>query len=191
MATLQTSDTRERILHATLRVIAEHGVGAVSNRRVAAEADVALGSLTYHFPSQTTLLRESLMLHVAEEVTRLEAVAASLRASKPTPADAAAEVERVVRASAGDLEPIAELELHLQAARDPELRDASRRCFEAYENFAAAALEALGVPDAARHAPSIVALMSGLALRRLGTGEREGTGTADALLTLIRGAGAA
>ncbi len=50
MATAQTTDTRERILHATLRTIAEQGVGAVSNRRVAAAAGVALGSLTYHFP---------------------------------------------------------------------------------------------------------------------------------------------
>lgn len=190
MATLQTTDTRERILHATLRVIAEQGVGAVSNRRVAAEAGVALGSLTYHFPSQTTLLRESLMLHVAEEVARLEAVAAELRASEATAADAAAEVERVVRRSADKVEPIAELELHLQAARDPELREASRRCFEAYEDFATAALEALGVPDPARHAPAIVALLSGLAIRRLGTGERDASGTADALLTLIRGASA-
>jgi DNA-binding transcriptional regulator YbjK len=191
MATLQTTDTRERILHATLRVIAEQGVGTVSNRRVASEAGVALGSLTYHFPSQTTLLRESLMLHVVEEVTRLEAVAAELRASEATAADAAAEVERVVRRSADKVEPIAELELHLQAARDPELQEASRRCFEAYEDFARAALEALGVPDPARHAPAVVALLSGLAVRRLGTGERDASGTADALLTLIRGAGAA
>jgi DNA-binding transcriptional regulator YbjK len=190
MATLQTTDTRERILHATLHVIAEQGVGAVSNRRIAAEAGVALGSLTYHFPSQTTLLRESLMLHVAEEVTRLEAVAAELRASEATAADAAAEVERVVRRSADKVEPIAELELHLQAARDPELQEASRRCFEAYEDFAKAALEALGVPDPARHAPAVVALLSGLAIRRLGTGERDASGTADALLTLIRGASA-
>lgn len=188
MATLQSTDTRARILHATLRVIAEEGVGAVSNRRVAAEAGVALGSLTYHFPSQTTLLRESLMLHVAEEVARLEEVEAELRAAHATAADVAAEVERIVRRSADKVEPIAELELHLQAARDPELREASRRCFAAYEDFAAAALEALGVPDPARHAPAIVALLSGLAVRRLGTGEREASGTADALLTLIRGA---
>lgn len=191
MSTLQATDTRERILHATLRVIAEQGVGAVSNRRVAAAAGVALGSLTYHFPSQTTLLRESLVLHVAEEVARLEAVEAELRAAHATAADVAAEVERIVRRSADNVEPIAELELHLQAARDPELREASRRCFAAYEDFAAAALEALGVPDPARHAPAVVALLSGLAVRRLGTGEREASGTADALLTLIRGATAA
>jgi DNA-binding transcriptional regulator YbjK len=191
MATLATTDTRQRILHATLRLIGEQGLGAVSNRQVAASAGVALGSLTYHFPSQVQLLRESLLLHVAEEVVRLEAIAAELRGSKQTAAAVAAEVEEVVRRSADSFEPIAELELHLQAARDPELQEASRRCFDAYEDFAAAALEALSVPEPARHARAVVALMTGLAVRRLGTGERDASGTADALLTLVSGAAAA
>ncbi|HYI99663.1 MAG TPA: TetR family transcriptional regulator [Thermoleophilaceae bacterium] len=188
MATLESTDTRQRILHATLRLIGEHGIGAVSNRQVAAAAGVALGSLTYHFPSQSRLLRESLLLHVAEEVSRLEAIAAELRSSSPTAATVAQEVERVVQRSAQSVEPVAELELHLRAARDPELQDASRRCFDAYEDFAAAALEALGVPEPKLHARAVVALMTGLAVRRLGTGERDASGTADALLTLVRGA---
>lgn len=189
MATVvEISGTRQRILHATLRLIGEHGLGAVSNRQVAAASGVALGSLTYHFPSQVQLLRESLLLHVAEEVDRLEAIAAELRRSKHSVADVAAEVEEVVRRSADSFEPIAELELHLQAARDPQLQEASARCFAAYEDFAAAALEALGVPEAPRHARAVVALMTGLAVRRLGTGERDAAGTADALLTLVSGA---
>lgn len=191
MATVvEITGTRQRILHATLRLIGEHGLGAVSNRQVAAAAGVALGSLTYHFPSQVQLLRESLLLHVAEEVDRLEGIAADLRRSKHSVAEVAAEVEDVVRRSADSFEPIAELELHLQAARDPELQEASARCFAAYEDFAAAALEALGVPEAPRHARAVVALMTGLAVRRLGTGERDAAGTADALLTLVSGAAA-
>jgi DNA-binding transcriptional regulator YbjK len=186
--TLEPVDTRQRILHVTLRLIGEQGIGAVSNRRVAAEAGVALGSLTYHFPSQTRLLRESLLLHVAEEVERLEGIAATLRSSKLTAAKVAAEVEDEIQRTSDGHESVAELELHLQATRDPELQDASRRCFAAYEDFAAAALEALGVPDPARHARAVVALMTGLAIRRLGTGERDASGTADALIALVRGA---
>jgi AcrR family transcriptional regulator len=184
----QPADTRQRILRVTLRLIGEHGVGAVSNRRIAAEADVALGSLTYHFPSQTELLRESLMLHVAEEVARLDAIARELRSSKHDLAKIAAEVEEVVQRTADDYGTGAELELHLNAARDPELRDASRRCFAAYEDFAAAVLEALEVPDPERYARAVVALITGLAVRRLGTGERDATGTADALLAMVLGA---
>jgi DNA-binding transcriptional regulator YbjK len=188
-------DTRARILHATLRVIAVGGIGAVSNRRIAAEAGVALGSLTYHFPSQTDLLRESLLLYAAEEVARLEALAAGLRArtdadggGEPSAEVAAAVVEHVAARDAGRPEEIAELELHLHASRDPELHEASRRCFGAYEEFATAALETLGVPEPERHARTVVALLCGLGVRRLGTGEHAAEGTADALLTVIRGA---
>jgi DNA-binding transcriptional regulator YbjK len=183
--------TREQILRATLRVIGEHGVEAVSNRRIAKEAGVALGSLTYHFPSQNALLRESLLLYVHEEVKRLNAIAAVLRASEPTLEEIATEVERIAGGTAIAPEQIAEVELHLQAARDPELQEASQRCFEAYDDFAAAALQALDVPDPVKHARTVVALMSGFALRRLGTGERDASGTADALMTIVRGIAAA
>jgi DNA-binding transcriptional regulator YbjK len=191
-STAPVLDTRARILHATLRVIAAGGVGAVSNRRVAAEAGVALGSLTYHFPSQTDLLRESLLLYAEEEVARLEALAEELRRGTAgggvSAEQAAAVVEQVAARDAGRPEEIAELELHLHASRDPALHDASRRCFAAYEEFAAAALGALGVPEPDRHARTVVALLCGLGVRRLGTGEHAAAGTADALLTVIRGA---
>lgn len=180
--------TRARILHATLRTIAEGGIAAVSNRRVAAAAGVALGSLTYHFPSQSDLLRESLLLYAEEEVARLDALAAELRAASPTAEQAAAAVEQIAAHRSGRPEEVAELELHLHASRDPALHDASRRCFAAYERVAAAALEVLDVPDPARHARTVVALLVGLGVRRLGTGEHEAAGTADALLTLVRGA---
>ena len=49
-------------------------------------------------------------------------------------------------------------------------------------------LQALGVPDPERHARTVVALLSGLGVRRLGTGEHHAPGTADALLTVVRGA---
>lgn len=182
------NDTRERILRATLRLIGEHGLGAVSNRRVAAESQVALGSLTYHFPSQTQMLREALLLYVHEEVVRLQAIAADLRLAQPTAAAAAAEVERIVARSSSRLEEIAELELHLQASRDPALQEASERCFAAYEEVAVAALGALEVPDAERHARAVVAMMCGLGVRRLGSGRHDAEGTADALLTIVAGA---
>jgi len=188
MATVTITDTRERILRTTLDLIGREGIAAVTNRRVAEAADVSLGSLTYHFDSQLDLLRESLMLMVGEEVVRLEGIAAELRRSRPSVEQVAVEVERVVRESGRRIQELAEFELHLQAARDPELRDASLRCFTAYEDVAEAALEALQVPRAKDRARSIVALMYGLGLRRLGTGEEDPTGLAEALLTIVRGA---
>ncbi|MFY9263911.1 MAG: TetR family transcriptional regulator [Solirubrobacterales bacterium] len=184
----ESTDTRDRIIRATLRVIGERGIGAVSNRRLAGEAGVALGSLTYHFQSQTELLRESLLLYAREEVERLEAIAATLRATEPSAAEAAAEVERIVSGATAGPEQIAELELHLHAARDPALQDASKRCFAAYDEVAAAALETLGVPNPHQLAPTVVALLGGMALRRLGGGDRDASGMADALPALVRGA---
>ncbi len=180
-------DTRERILRATLRVIGEHGVEAVSNRRLAREAGVALGSLTYHFPSQTELLRESLMLYVNEEVARLNAIAEAIRDAEPTLEQVIAEAEKIFVSYTYGPEQIAEFELHLQAARDEELREASRRCYEAYDGVAMAALEALGFPATEMHARVVVALVNGVAMRYLGTGERDDSGLGLALTTLAAG----
>lgn len=188
MATVAPPDTRERILRATAELISSEGVAAVTNRRVANAAGVALGSLTYHFPSQVDLLRESLLLFVDEEVTRQEELARELGPRRLTAEDLVVEVERVIEESSSRVQLLAELELHLQAARDPALQDASRRCFEAYEKMASAALKGVGVPDAERHARPVVAMMYGMGVRRLGTGGESASGIAEALLTLIRGA---
>jgi DNA-binding transcriptional regulator YbjK len=181
------ASVRKRILRATLELIATDGVGAVTNRRVAAAAEVSLGSLTYHFESQTELLRESLLLYVEEETTRREEIANDLAKRHPSLEEVTREVERLVTDAADVPMQIAELELHLQAARDPQLRDASRRCFEAHEQIAAAALTALGVPRGERDAPTLVALMTGLAIRRLASGGDDAQGTSEALLALMRG----
>lgn len=175
-------------MRCTLGLIGREGIAALTNRRVAMEAEVSLGSLTYHFPSQVDLLRESLLLFVGEEVERLEGITADLRRRRPSVSQITAEVEQIVEESSNRIQQLAETELHLRAARDPALQDASRRCFEAYEGVAEAALEMLKVPNSERHARSIVAMMYGLALRRLGTGEQDAAGVAQALLTIVRGA---
>jgi AcrR family transcriptional regulator len=178
---------RDRILRATLELIAADGVGAVTNRRVAAAAGVSLGSLTYHFASQTQLLHESLLLYVEEETARREAIARELATRDPSIEEVTREIERMASDAADIPSQIAELELHLHAARDPQLREASRRCFEAHEQIAAAALTALGVPADELSAATVVALMTGLAVRRLAGGGEGAQETSGALLTLVRG----
>jgi len=178
---------RERMLRATLDLIASGGVAAVTNRRVAAAAGASLGSLTYHFSSQAQLLRESLLLYVEEETARRERIALELATEKPGVEQVAEAVERLAAIPSAIPQQIAELELHLHAARDPELRDASRRCFEAHEQIATAALAALGIPDGDVHAPAVVALMTGLAVRRLAAGGHDAHRTSEALLALVRG----
>jgi AcrR family transcriptional regulator len=180
-------EARRRLLEATLDVIGTEGIGAVTNRRVASRAGVSLGSLTYHFASQAELLRESLILQVDREVARIEAITARIGQAGVTLEDLVAEAEGLVAQTSADPAQLAELDLHLHAARDPELRAASARCFAAYDELAAAALRALGLPDADARAHLVVAMLNGLALRRLALRSRDASGVAEALVVLVRG----
>lgn len=184
------SGARERILRATLRLINEEGMPAVSNRRVAAEAEVALGSLTYHFPSQVDLLNESLTLLVDETVERIRQLSAAIRESGLS-IEKVAESTAVIIGQSGMVDrSLAEMELHLQSARQPELREASIRCFEAYDDLATATLEMLGVERAKERAPVVVAFLLGSAMRQLGTGQRDASDVAAGLKAMAAGIGA-
>lgn len=181
---------KARILRATSNLISEEGIAALSNRRIAEKASVSLGSLTYHFPQQEGLLRECLEAHVHEKVEWIEAAARELRERRLGAAELGSEIERLAVAAADRAELITELEVHLHATRHPALQETSRSCFAAYEDFAAAALEALGIPDPQRHAPHVVALMVGAGLLQLSTGDRSGGGLGEALMTIALGAAA-
>lgn len=52
-------ERKERILDATLEVIAEHGVYKTTHRRIAAQAEVPLGSVTYYFTDLTDVLSQA------------------------------------------------------------------------------------------------------------------------------------
>jgi DNA-binding transcriptional regulator YbjK len=163
-------DLRSRVLRATLQLIGREGLAGVTNRSVARAARVSLGTLTYHFDSQRTLLREALDLFLDEETARLSTLTEQLASAPVTVEDAARALEAIL-----ETEPerrAAKMELYLQASRDPQLREAARRCFAAYERLATAALEALEIADAAQIAPVVVATIDGLQLRRLASGER-------------------
>lgn len=161
---------RERILQAVLHVIGTDGIAAVTNRRIAAQAGVSLGSITYHFPSQTDMLREALLGFVSDETTRLTELAESYRDTGLSVADAASLTEQVVRDLGWSAERLAPFELYIQAGRDPSLQDAADECFAAYDTLTVTILEALGVPDARVVAPTLVATVAGLQLRRVATG---------------------
>lgn len=58
---------REKIIDATLDMIAENGVAGTSHRKIAAAAGVPLGSMTYYFSGMHELLSEAFTL-LAERV---------------------------------------------------------------------------------------------------------------------------
>ncbi|MDG3011851.1 TetR family transcriptional regulator [Rhodococcus sp. D2-41] len=181
---------RERIIEAVLAMIGSDGIAAVTNRRIAAEAHVSLGSVTYHFASQAEMLRAALVEFVAAETARLSAIAEDYRSLDLDLDQAATLVEQVAAQVAFTSEQIAAFELYIQAGRDAQLQEAAADCFAAYDRLALTILEALGVPDPEPLAQSLVALVAGMQLRRLATGVA-GQQVAAALISLVRGAGEA
>jgi len=178
-------DTRQRILDATLEVIGEHGIAGLTNRRVARQAGVSLGSLTYHFPSQQEALREALETFVDREVERIAALAAELGPVSLT--DAAAAAEQALDAMSVQAGSLGVLELYLHAGRDPSIREAARRSWDAYDRVARAILTAVRVTDPEALAPQVVSLIAGTQLRWLATGVRSPGALADGLAGLLSG----
>lgn len=68
---------RQRIIDATLSVIADHGTAATTHRRIAEAAQVPLGSVTYYFATLEELLTAAFLQLAADSSTafrrRLEA----------------------------------------------------------------------------------------------------------------------
>ena len=67
--------TRDAIVAATVRIVAREGVAAVTHRRVAAEAGVALSSTTWHFATKADILEAALHWTARREVESIRAIA--------------------------------------------------------------------------------------------------------------------
>ncbi|MEV0182045.1 TetR family transcriptional regulator [Streptomyces sp. NPDC050625] len=182
-----TTPTRQRIITAVLQIIGDGGVAAVTNRRIAKEAGVSLGSVTYHFETQHDLLRESLLYFVREEARHFTELADQCQTENLDIEDAASLAGQVACGTALDTAHLAPFELYIHAGRDERLREAASEAFRAYDRLAAQILTALGVPDAERLAATTVAVVMGLQLRRLATGS-PADDLVDALLLVARGA---
>ena len=66
---------RDAIIGATVRIVAREGVAAVTHRRVAAEADVALSSTTWHYATKADILEAALVWTAEHEVAGIAAIA--------------------------------------------------------------------------------------------------------------------
>ena len=114
-------DRRDRIIDACLDVVAAHGVAGTSLRRVAAAADVPLGSMTYHFAGRDELLREAFGRFTREASAQFDQ-----RMAEAPDRDAA--LRAVVRLITLDVfatqrDLVLSHELYTLAARDPAFRD--------------------------------------------------------------------
>ncbi|MEU5919301.1 TetR family transcriptional regulator [Streptomyces sp. NPDC047141] len=149
---------RERIVDAALTVVGRAGIAGLSHRTVAAEADVPLGSTTYHFASLDELLVAA--LHKADEgFGRLLREHPALTA--PDTGLAAALARLLGEWLGGERARVElEYELYLAALRRPALRPVAAEWTESV----VAALAHRTDPVSARAA---VAVMDGLCLQAL------------------------
>ncbi|MHA4778187.1 TetR/AcrR family transcriptional regulator [Streptomyces sp. MSC1_001] len=154
-------ERRERIVDAALRVVGRSGIAGLSHRTVAAEADVPLGSTTYHFASLDELLVAALR-KADEGFGRMLRESPALVARD---ADLGAALARLLGEWTGGDRARVELEyeLYLAALRRPALRPVAAEWTESV----VAALSHRTDPATAR---ALVALMDGLCLQVLLTG---------------------
>ncbi|WP_371329809.1 TetR/AcrR family transcriptional regulator [Brachybacterium sp. P6-10-X1] len=112
---------RDRIIDACLDVIAEHGVAGASHRRIAAVADVPLGSMTYHFAGMDDLLREAFARFADQMAVRVEERTAGASTLDEALAAFGANLGEDVFATQREL--VVTQELYTLAARRPQYRD--------------------------------------------------------------------
>ena len=144
-----------RIVDAAIEVIASHGVAGTTSRRIAAAADVPLGSLTYHFTGLDDLLGQAFQRHAERMSPLYEAHFDRVR-------DRAGFVEAVTdlihgEAGADTRDWAVAYELYLAALREPSLRSVT----EAWMRRSRAVLERFVDPVTAR---GVDALIEGLVM---------------------------
>ncbi|WP_217143070.1 TetR/AcrR family transcriptional regulator [Streptomyces sp. AC627_RSS907] len=152
---------RQRIIDAAIRVVGRDGIAGLSHRTVAAEADVPLGSTTYHFATLDELLVAALR-QAGEGFA--EVVAAHPALADPR-VDLAAGLARVLGEwLAGDRTGVElEYELYLAALRRPALRPVAAEWAEGVGALLAARTDPLT-------ARALVAVLDGICLQVLLTG---------------------
>ena len=148
-------DRKSRIVDAAIDVIAEFGVAGTTHRRIAAAADVPLGSLTYHFTGLDDLLEQAFTRHAERMSPVYEAHFAGVR----TDDDLIEAVTALINGGAGadNRDWTIAYELYLAALRNPALRTVT----DSWMRRSRAVLERFVDPVTAR---GIDALIEGLVM---------------------------
>ncbi|HEX6420267.1 MAG TPA: TetR/AcrR family transcriptional regulator [Acidimicrobiales bacterium] len=183
------SDTRDRLIRATSRLLRTQGYAATGLNQVMAEAKAPKGSMYFHFPGGKEELAAAALDHFAARST------ARLRrtlAEHPTVADAVAAtldgyVEHLGRTGYAEGCAVATVALDA-AASHAALADATDRAMRAWTTTLAEALRAEGrsADDAERLATLVIATLEGtLVMAKAQHSTRPIATARDALRTLL------
>lgn len=164
---------REVILQAALRVIGSDGIDAVTHRRVASEAEVPLGSMTYYFDSRDDLVREAFRYHLDEvggAVSDLKTALAQVDLDRGREELADDLVDALVDLSERTMVPPklrAEYEMRVYAGRDAAIAEQLASWQTGGNAVLAEALELLGVARPMEGARAMIGAVQGFELERL------------------------
>jgi len=148
-------DRKARIIDIAIDVIAQHGLAGTTHRRIAAAADVPLGSLTYHFAG----MNELLALAFGRHAERMSAIYEAHFDEVRTADDFVDAVTDLIHGAAGAdaVDWAIAYELYLAALREPALRAIT----EGWMRSSRAVLERFVDPLTAR---GVDALIEGLVM---------------------------
>lgn len=158
---------REELLAAAIELFAEGGSRSVTHRAVAKRAGLPPATTTYYFESIDDLLREALADHITQWRNELDLLSGmdDLPRMGVKVTDATQMIATIWAARPPEIAAL-ELAIFLAATRDDALRDSAREALVGFEQLATRWLGLLGIPDADRLAPALLALIAGTALRR-------------------------
>lgn len=164
---------REKIIEATIRLVARDGTGGLTHRKVAREAGVPLAATTYYFESKEALFQETLASVAEAEIARLR----ELRASTPRGDLNQRLLDAFVgphttSSEAGARIQLAQYELFLEAGRRPKVRPIARAWTQAYLDVAEEILSEAGSSEPTRDAQMLVAMVDGLVIEQVATRRR-------------------
>ncbi len=159
-------ERRAALIDAAIEVVADHGIGGVTHRSVAARAGFPPSTTSYFFPSIDSLLLAAMTERIVRQVDRLKQLTAAI-GSGDLDRDQLADAFVGTLAATPSSETIAQFDLYLTAARRDDVRPHVEAMIDAFEDLAATALKSLGARDPRTGARALVALTDGFALHRV------------------------
>jgi DNA-binding transcriptional regulator YbjK len=168
---------RDAIVVATVRIVAREGISAVTHRRVAAEAGVALSSTTWHFATKADILVAALRWTAHREVARIMAIADRLGSDEFDPAAWAEELaDWLLEQVSGERDvAVALYRLQIELLGRPEAREVHEYWGRSLRALGERVLESSGTITPDLDTRLVVAALDGLRLNVLSAGEVDTT----------------
>jgi TetR/AcrR family transcriptional regulator, regulator of biofilm formation and stress response len=168
---------RQEILAATVELISEEGIAAVTHRAVAERAGVAASAPSHFFPSIDELVVEAFRSVMAGMMGDLEALSVRIVDTDMAREDAVDAYIKLVRRSAAKYDKV-QFEGYLFAGARPPLRAAVDEAIAATHRTDSTLVTASRRDDLAWAAPTFTALANGFGLSRLASPARAARGVA-------------